>query len=82
MASFQQLKSSRDKRHVIQSAQLAALMTPGASGSAGKVAETMETELPPGVEIRTDEKRGRGLYATSDFRAGQSANIHWQDPVC
>jgi hypothetical protein len=80
MSSFHQLKAKRDKRHPIQHAK-ASEITEEASGSfsstRGLSGQPRSSVLPDGVEVKTDEKRGRGLYATKAFKTGMySCNLH------
>jgi hypothetical protein len=76
MSSFHQLKARRDKRHPIQHAK-ASEITEEASGSSsstqGLSEQPRSSVLPDGVEVKTDEKRGRGLYATKAYKAGTSS---------
>lgn len=82
MSSFHQLKAKRDKRHPIQHVK-ASEITEEASGSSSSIQEMTEQPssgvLPDGVEIRTDEKRGRGLYATKAYKTGTSQTIYCDD---
>jgi hypothetical protein len=81
MSSFHQLKAKRDKRHpaphseaprspekVIESSSL----RHGVTGQPGS------SVLPDGVEVKTDEKRGRGLYATKAYKAGRFSYGSWK----
>jgi hypothetical protein len=85
MASFQQPKTSRDRRHRVQD-------VPGPSSSPGVPAGSSSLidkltgdaevpRLPAGIEIRTDEKRGRGLCAKSPFRAGEPKIVRVDGPL-
>jgi hypothetical protein len=78
MSSFHQLKAKRDRRHPVQHVQHVQ-----ASGSAGEAIESSSSTqgltgqpdssvFPDGIEVKTDEKRGRGLYATKAYKAGTS----------
>jgi hypothetical protein len=71
MSSFHQLKAKRDKRHPVYHAEpeLVELMH-GSSSSDTDGLGKPGPSLPEGVEVRTDEKRGRGLYATRPHKAG------------
>jgi hypothetical protein len=68
MSSFHQLKAKRDKRH--PAPRIETFRTPE------KVIESSSSKhggsgvLPDGVEVKMDEKRGRGLYATKAYTAG------------
>lgn len=101
MSSFQQLRSSRDKRHA-PSARLSRDVAPpkssAASDTAAVPAASVDDRSAPlvrgtatagpsprgasagpqdrhngfeGVEVRTQEGRGRGLFATQAFTAGE-----------
>jgi hypothetical protein len=80
MSSFHQLKAKRDKRHPVQHVQHAQASGSAekASGSSFSTQEVTEQPssgvLPDGVEVKTDEKRGRGLYATKAYEAGTSGS--------
>jgi hypothetical protein len=71
MSSFQQLKAKRDKRHPVYHAEseLVEFMH-GSSSSDTDGLGKPGPSLPEGVEVRTDQKRGRGLYATGPHIAG------------
>jgi hypothetical protein len=73
MSSFHQLKAKRDTRHPTQHVQ-SSVITEKASGSSspsqGASGQPGSNVLPDGVELRTDEKRGRGLYTTRAYKSG------------
>jgi len=80
MLSFHQIKAKRDKRHPVQhvpaseSTELPSgnsLTTQEGTGQPGL------SVLLDGVEVKTDEKRGRGLYATKAYKTGiYSCNLN------
>jgi hypothetical protein len=78
MSSFHQLKAKRDKRHPVQHVQhvQASESIDKVNGSSSSTVEMTgqpgSSVLPDGVEVKTDEKRGRGLYATKAYKAGTS----------
>jgi len=75
MSSFHQLKAKRDNRHPVQHVK-ASGSTEKAIGSSSSQTVTGQPDLlPDGVEVRTDQKRGRGLYATKAHKAGTSSLI-------
>jgi hypothetical protein len=74
MSSFHQLKAKRDKRHLAphiktsRSPEKAIESSPLKFGVIGKPGSGV---LPDGIEVKTDEQRGRGLYATKAYKAGR-----------
>jgi hypothetical protein len=85
MSSFHQLKAKRDKRHPAPHSEAPRSPEKANSSSSLKHAVTRQPGsgvLQDGVEVRTDEKRGRGLYATKAYRAGKSScssPVNWSD---
>jgi hypothetical protein len=78
MSSFAQLKAKRDKRHPAQRIEFTEAPAEASRSSTSKLQEIGQlasSALPNGVEVRTDEKRGRGLYAKKAYKAGKPINI-------
>jgi len=71
MSSFQDLKAKRDKRQPIHHAGSAQAVISTGNSSSDVTCSARFGDIPEGVEVRKDEKRGRGLYATRPHGAGE-----------
>ena len=76
MSSFHQLKTKRDRRHPAQYVQASSTSTGESTQqkSAG-LEQPPSVSLPDGVEVKTDKKRGRGLYVSKAYQAGMSCAL-------
>jgi len=80
MSSFHQLKAKRDKRHPVKHVQASGSTEPASEKSIYQqevIGQVQSGVLPDGIEVKTAEKRGRGLYATKAYKAGMySRNLN------